>query len=241
MYRVKSLNLAFRPTLYVQDIVPPFSHWGIVTDGGHFFTFDGRHLSLSGTCTYILAQDMQDGNFSVVANFNNGNLISITITEPKESITLKNNGNVSETKENKTPLDDPIGSRGNNFCKMSQNASCFFQILVNNKPADYPASTNNLHAYLVQPFGNVKSDYGVWLTCTNKASMICTVQVSGFYLGKLRGIFGDANNEPYDDFTLPSGKVRVFLKGFPAFTHGSGAFVEIALTCLADRGVSFDL
>ncbi|XP_043521132.1 apolipophorins isoform X2 [Frieseomelitta varia] len=164
---------AYRPTLYVQDIVPPFSKWGIVTDGGHFFTFDGRHLSLSGTCTYILAQDMQDGNFSVVANFNNGNLISITITEPKESITLKNNGN----------------------------------ILVNNKPADYPANTNNLHAFLIQPFGNVKSDYGVWLTCTNKAPMICTVQVSGFYLGKLRGIFGDANNEPYDDFTLPSGKI----------------------------------
>ncbi|KAK1130809.1 hypothetical protein K0M31_018919 [Melipona bicolor] len=167
------LYYAYRPTLYVQDLVPPFSKWGTVTDGGHFFTFDGRHLSLSGTCNYILAQDMQDGNFSVVANFNSGNLISITITEPKESITLKNNGN----------------------------------ILVNNKPADYPTSTKNLHAYLVPPFGNVKSDYGVQLTCTNKAPMICTVHVSGFYLGKLRGIFGDANNEPYDDFTLPNGKI----------------------------------
>jgi len=38
---------------------------------------------------------MQDGNFSVVANFNKGSLVSVTITEPKESITLKNNGNVS--------------------------------------------------------------------------------------------------------------------------------------------------
>lgn len=37
--------------------------------------------------------------------------------------------------------------------------------------------------------------------------MICTVHVSGFYLGKLRGILGDGNNEPYDDFTLPSGHV----------------------------------
>lgn len=86
----------YRPTLYPSDILPPFSKSGVVTDGGHFFTFDGRHLTMPGTCTYILAQDMQDGNFSVVANYNNGNLISVTITEPKESITLKNNGNVRE-------------------------------------------------------------------------------------------------------------------------------------------------
>jgi len=83
-----------RPTL-LSDIIPPFSKIGIVIDGGHIFTFDGNHLSMPGDCTYILAQDMQDGNFSVVANFNKGNLVSVTVTEPKESITLKNNGNVS--------------------------------------------------------------------------------------------------------------------------------------------------
>lgn len=38
---------------------------------------------------------MQDGNFSVIANLQNGVLVSVTVTEPKESITLKNNGNVS--------------------------------------------------------------------------------------------------------------------------------------------------
>ncbi|XP_054010516.1 apolipophorins isoform X2 [Hylaeus anthracinus] len=164
---------AYRPTNYLSDIVPPFSKSAVVVDGGHFFTFDGRHLTMPGTCTYILAQDMQDGNFSVVANFNDGVLNSVTVTEPKESITLKNNGN----------------------------------ILVNNKPADFPASTKNLHAYLVQPFANVKSDYGVRVTCSNSGPMICAVHVSGFYLGKLRGILGDGNNEPYDDFTLPSGKI----------------------------------
>jgi len=84
-----------RPTLLPSDIIPPFSKFGIVVDGGHIFTFDGNHLSMPGDCTYILAQDIQDGNFSVVANFNKGNLVSVTVTEPKESITLKNNGNVS--------------------------------------------------------------------------------------------------------------------------------------------------
>ncbi|XP_017790563.1 PREDICTED: apolipophorins [Habropoda laboriosa] len=167
------LYYAYRPTHLPSDILPPFSKSGVVTGGGHFFTFDGRHLTMPGTCTYVLAQDMQDGNFSVVANFNNGVLISITVTEPKESITLKNNGN----------------------------------ILVNNKPADYPANTKNLQAYHVPPFSSVKSDYGVRVTCLAKTPMICAVHVSGFYLGKLRGLLGDGNNEPYDDFTLPSGKI----------------------------------
>ncbi|XP_031841889.1 retinoid- and fatty-acid binding glycoprotein apolipophorin [Nomia melanderi] len=167
------LYYTYRPTRHLSDLVPPFSKVGIVTDGGHFFTFDGRHMTMPGTCTYILAQDMQDGNFSIVANFNEGNLISVTITEPKESITLKNNGN----------------------------------ILVNNKPADFPASTKNLHAYLVPPFASVKSDYGARISCSDEKPMICAVHVSGFYLAKLRGLFGDGNNEPYDDFTLPSGKI----------------------------------
>lgn len=79
--------------------------------------------------------------------------------------------------------------------------------MVDNKPAEYPASTKNLHAFFTLPIVNVKSDYGLHIACTQKAPMICSVHVSGFYHGKLRGIFGDANNEPYDDFTLPSGHV----------------------------------
>ncbi|XP_066596058.1 apolipophorins [Prorops nasuta] len=163
----------YRPPLNPLDVIPPFSKTGTVTDGGQIFTFDGRHFTLSGTCDYILAQDFQDGNFSVVANFNGNSLMSITLTENKESITIKNNGNLQ----------------------------------VNGKPGDYPANTKNLQAFLVKPLANIKSNYGIHVRCNDKAPLICTVTVSGFYLGKLRGLLGDGNNEPYDDFTLPSGKV----------------------------------
>lgn len=88
-------NFSTRPPFYPMDIVPPFTKIGIIVDGGHFFTFDGKSLNMPGDCNYILAQDMLDGNFSVIANFNKGSLISVTVTEPKESITLKNNGDVS--------------------------------------------------------------------------------------------------------------------------------------------------
>lgn len=71
-------------------------------------------------------------------------------------------------------------------------------------------STKNLHAFLIPPIVNVKSDFGVHLMCTPKAPMSCGLHISGFYLGKVRGILGDGNNEPYDDFTLPSGHVSLF-------------------------------
>ena len=37
--------------------------------------------------------------------------------------------------------------------------------------------------------------------------MSCYLRVSGFYHGKLRGLLGDANNEPSDDYLLPTGKI----------------------------------
>ncbi|XP_011144506.2 apolipophorins [Harpegnathos saltator] len=171
---LKDIYYTYRPNVNPADIIPPFSKIGFVVDGGHFFTFDGKSFSMPGDCSYILAQDMLDGNFSVVANFNKGNLISVTVTEPKESITLKNNGD----------------------------------ILVNNKPAEYPAKTKNLHAYII-PMEIVKIDskYGVLLTCNYKMPMACSLVVSGFYHGRLRGLLGDGNHECYDDYTLPSGKI----------------------------------
>lgn len=170
---VSELYYTYRPTAHISDIIPPFSHTGIVAEGGHFFTFDGKHITVAGTCNYVLAQDTKDGNFSIVGSFNAGKLISVTITAPGESITLKSNGN----------------------------------ILVDNKPDEYPANTKNLHAFLTPPIVNVKSDYGVHLACSQKAPMLCSVRVSGFYHGKLKGILGNADNEPWDDFTLPNGHV----------------------------------
>lgn len=89
---IKTLSILNRPNFDPLDIIPPFSKIGFVVDGGHIFTFDGKHFGIPGDCTYVLAQDVQDGNFSVLANFNKGKLVDITVTEPKESITLKSTG-----------------------------------------------------------------------------------------------------------------------------------------------------
>lgn len=78
---------------------------------------------------------------------------------------------------------------------------------MNNKPAEFPANTKNLHAFLINPAAHIKSDYGVHVICGYKKPLVCSIRVSGFYHGRLRGLLGDGNNEHYDDFMLPSGKV----------------------------------
>ncbi|XP_012266095.2 apolipophorins [Athalia rosae] len=164
---------AYRPPADPSNLIPPFSKYALFIDGGHFFTFDGRHLTLPGQCSYVLARDARDGNFSVVGEFDNGKLNSVTVTEPTESITIQSAGT----------------------------------ILVNNHPAEFPASTKNLQAHLKEPLTLIKSDYGVEVHCVRNGPLSCSVRVSGFYHGKVRGILGNGNNEPWDDFTLPSGKV----------------------------------
>ncbi|XP_046751140.1 apolipophorins [Diprion similis] len=162
----------YRPSRYPSDLIPPFGKFATFAESS-FFSFDGSGLALPGRCSYVLAQDARDGNFSIVAQLRNGKLTAVTIAEPTESITIQSTG----------------------------------RILVNNQPADFPASTKNLHASLHYPRIRVVSEYGITLDCDSESGLVCSVHVSGFYHGRLRGLLGNANNEPWDDYTLPSGKI----------------------------------
>ena len=37
----------------------------------HFITFDKSHFDFAGRCSYVLARDMVDDNFTVILNYNN--------------------------------------------------------------------------------------------------------------------------------------------------------------------------
>lgn len=86
----------YRPHYDPKDSIPPANKYAYFVNGGYIHTFDGRQYVFPGTCSYILAQDMQDGNFSIVANYKAGQLISVTLTEPNESVTIKTDGSVSQ-------------------------------------------------------------------------------------------------------------------------------------------------
>lgn len=58
-------------------------------------TFDGRHYTVRGQCSYVLAEDYVDRNFSVVGHFKEGKLEAITAFDQEHSVTLRNNAAVS--------------------------------------------------------------------------------------------------------------------------------------------------
>ena len=63
--------------------------------GNHFTTFDGEEFDFSGKCSYILARDFVDGNFSVIMNYLGNNKKQLVITTASQTLQIAPNGNVN--------------------------------------------------------------------------------------------------------------------------------------------------
>ncbi|XP_071450261.1 apolipophorins-like [Hetaerina americana] len=164
---------AFVPSL-LKDEFPPYNGHGYLVGGEHFFTFDHKHYTLSGcACDYVLAQDFEDGNFSIVGHFEGGKLLSITLMDPKGVIEL----------------------------------STDLKVKFNGQPSELPVRHETISAWTEFDTISIKTEYGARVTCDRRFKDVCCVSVNGFYFGKTRGLLGSLNNEPLDDFILPSGKI----------------------------------
>lgn len=71
---------------------------------------------------------------------------------------------------------------------------------------ELPYRKPTLAAYRDYEMITLVSTAGVTVDCTPDL-IGCAVKISGFYHGQLRGLLGNGNNEPYDDFIVPNGKI----------------------------------
>ncbi|CAB3232890.1 unnamed protein product [Arctia plantaginis] len=96
-------------------------------------------------------------------------------------------------------LEDKSGS----IIELKENGAC----TINGANHGYPIIEKDSFAFR-QANGRIGlgSLYGVMVICSSKLE-VCSIEVNGFYLGKLRGLLGDGNNEPYDDFRMPNGRI----------------------------------
>ncbi|XP_063370071.1 apolipophorins isoform X1 [Cydia amplana] len=100
------------------------------------------------------------------------------------------------------------------------------QVMYNGAAHGFPVWEKDVYAYkMANGRIGLGSRYGIAAYCTNKLQA-CYIEVSGFYLGKLRGLLGDGNNEPYDDFRLPNGKITTSESEF-------GNAYKLASSCAA--------
>uniref|UniRef100_W4VRP6 Putative apolipophorin n=1 Tax=Corethrella appendiculata TaxID=1370023 RepID=W4VRP6_9DIPT len=173
LFSLRDFFTLYRPYGWnVFALLPPFTLRGHVADGSHIFTFDHKHLTFPGSCAYILAQDFVNGNFSIVANLENGKLASVTLVDKEDTVELFKDGVVK----------------------------------LNGKATEFPVHNRNIHAWRRYYSASLLTRYGAELQCTLDLR-VCHFTVSGYYLGKIRGLLGNGNHEPFDDFTLPQGKI----------------------------------
>ncbi|OWF42298.1 uncharacterized protein LOC110461288 [Mizuhopecten yessoensis] len=67
--------------------MPPFDAFGTV-EGNTFTTFDGKTFQFNGRCSYVLAGDYMDGNFSIVLDYMGKQKIRVIITTIKHAVQL---------------------------------------------------------------------------------------------------------------------------------------------------------
>lgn len=103
----KDLLLTYRPYAFNPlYFVPPFPIEGRIVSGEHLFTFAGDQITLPGSCHYVLAKDMVDGNFTVIAKIKDKKLQSIAIADKSgESIEINESGKVAV---NDKPSEYPV-------------------------------------------------------------------------------------------------------------------------------------
>jgi von Willebrand factor type D domain len=169
---LKDVLYLYRPYAFdPAELLPPFTMHGEIADGKHYFTFDGRHFTFPGSCSYILARDFAEGNFSVVANMKDGHLQSVSVTDKSGFIEVNSDGLVK----------------------------------YRDRDSDFPIHEKTLHAWRTYFTFNILTTYGASIECAADLS-VCHVEVSGYYAGRVRGLLGNGNGEPFDDFALPDGK-----------------------------------
>lgn len=113
---------------------------------------------------------------------------------------------------------------------------------LNGNNVEYPQHENGMHAWRLFYTVNMVSEYGVHILCTTDLK-VCHVDVNGFYTSKTRGLLGNGNAEPYDDFVQIDGSVAndasTFVNGYglgkcnPAVvdTHSEGSTIQRTDIC----------
>ncbi|GAB6027954.1 hypothetical protein CHUAL_002182 [Chamberlinius hualienensis] len=151
--------------------LPPFTGQALVAGRRLYVSFDGRVTEFSGSCSYILAKDLLDGNFSVIMNYEN------RTNSKGEYLGWSIEVQVDESKV--TMLPD-------------------YRVAVDGRKSDLPVVFGYTSIMREENKVILNYQYGLQVTCYWSFDM-CTVKVAGWYFGRMGGLLGTYNYELWDD------------------------------------------
>lgn len=173
-----------------QNLVPPFKAHALLVGSRHVITFDKTNLefdasefgnvkSLDDQCSYLLAHDFIDNQFTIVLKpFADDKFMS-------KILSIKSKKSIVEIE-----LGNPLGP-----------------IKVGDHPTTILPTTSG--DFLITRELNVvtvTSIYGFKIQC-NLEFDVCHFELSGWYFGKIAGVLGTMNNENFDDLATSDNEI----------------------------------
>merc|ERR1719369_1112175 len=152
------------------ELFPPFSSHASWLSPQHFMTFDRKFFEYDGACQYVLARDTQNGDFSVMMNYqdreNDGRKLIVQV--------------------------------GDHTFELASE----FVVKLDGTQVEMPAIAGDTSVMREGNRVRVHSKRGMIVTC-DLVRYHCRLEVSGWYFGKVGGLFGSYDNCPSDDWQSP--------------------------------------
>ncbi|PSN49824.1 hypothetical protein C0J52_08839 [Blattella germanica] len=150
----------------------------------HIMTFDRGFYEFEGSCSYLLARDFVDQNFTLVITYNPNNkehTYELALVVGKKVIQV----NV---------FDDSV--------KVQQEGV-----------GQLPIDIEDMYIYQEAQMLTIESAKGFKMQCNFKFD-VCTLTLAGWYFGKTAGLLGTMDNEPSTDFFTSQKTIDKDLESF---------------------------
>jgi hypothetical protein len=195
LFTSKNSSFNFYYGLFLNEpnnLIPPFKSRALLIGSRHIVTFDKSSLdldtsefvevrdnsqTLSDQCSYLLAHDFIDQRFTIV-------LKPSSLSEKNQKFLSKSLLIQSKNSKVEVELGNPLGE-----IKVGDRLTTIL-----------PATSGNLLITREVNVVTVISQQGFMVQC-NLEFDVCTIELSGWYFGKIAGVLGTMNNENFDDLT----------------------------------------
>jgi len=165
-----TLFYKYRPLVDPSCWLPPFKAEAMIAGSQHYMTFDRKFFEFQGSCSYLLAHDFVDKNFSLVITYSSKDKLN---THELALIVGKHVVRVNV-------FEDSVMVQKQGIRQL-------------------PIELEDTYIYQEAHILIIESARGFSMQCNLKFD-VCTFSLSGWYFGRTAGVFGTMDNEPSTDF-----------------------------------------